>query len=266
MILDEIIKDKETELKRLKDDFSFDETLAGLKRRVRTLPAPRDFLGALRGGPENIRIIAEVKKASPSKGVIRSSFDPLAIARAYEENGAAAVSVLTDEKYFQGRLEYLTLIKNNIGLPVLRKDFIIDEYQVYESRAAGADAVLLIAAALPEERLRSLALLSSILGMASLVEVHDEYELTTALSAGAGIIGINNRDLRTFKTDIDTTIRLAPKVPKNRVLVTESGINTAADISVLKKAGVSAFLIGESLMREKDVGRKLRELLKEATP
>lgn len=225
-------------------------------------PPTRDFKGAVsvKGGPDAIRIIAEVKKASPSKGVIREAFDPLDIAKAYEANGACAVSVLTEEDYFQGSLEYLRLVRANVGLPVLRKDFIIGEYQVYEARAAGADALLLIAAILDDNKLSALIRLTEKLGMEALVEVHNEEELKAALFAGPRIIGVNNRDLKTFKVDIDTTKRLAPLVPKGLTVVSESGINTIEDIFSLKDSGVSAFLIGEALMRQRDVGKKLRSL------
>jgi indole-3-glycerol phosphate synthase len=263
-MLEEIIKNKEEELKRIKSAPGGVDPATGLKDRIGTLGPTRDFNAAVGtlGGPGAIRVIAEVKKASPSKGIIREDFDPLAIAEAYEKNGAAAVSVLTDEKYFSGSLEYLTAIKNAVKLPVLRKDFIIDEFQVYESRAAGADAVLLIAAALDKGRLAHLLRVSKSIGLHVLVEVHNEAELKDAIEASAKIIGINNRDLKTFRTDIATTVKLAPMVPKDRVLVTESGINTAEDINRLKEAGAKAFLIGECLMREPDPGKKLKELLK----
>jgi len=255
-MLEEIIKNKAEEVSRLKASASVEE----MRKRSAELEPPRDFAAAIRGG-EAVRIIAEVKKASPSRGVIRKDFDPLAIARAYERNGAAAISVLTDEKYFDGRLEYLALIKKKTFLPVLRKDFIIDEIQVHESRAAGADALLLIVAALDKDRLKKLLGLTTELGMSALVEVHDRGELERALEADAKIIGINNRDLRTFRTDIRTTLELAPLVPGDRIIVTESGINTREDIEKLKNAGVDAFLVGESLVREEDPGRKLKELM-----
>jgi indole-3-glycerol phosphate synthase len=218
----------------------------------------------IRSGRE-IRLIAEVKKASPSKGLIRPDFDPVAIARRYEETGASAISVLTDEKYFQGKLEYLTAIRETVQLPLLRKDFIIDRMQVYESRAAGADAILLIVAALPIGDLHALLSLTRDLGMDALVEVHTEPELCAALSVGAEIIGINNRDLQTFETKLETTIELAPKVPPDKVLVSESGINTRADVERLMAAGVDAILVGESLMREPDPGTKVKELLHKNT-
>lgn len=262
-MLQEIIKNKAAELNDLKATPDFAEEARGTRDLAESLPPARDFTAAVStaGGPAATRVIAEVKKASPSKGVIREDFDPVAIACAYEANGAAAVSVLTDERYFMGSLEYLKAIRAEVALPLLRKDFIIDEYQVYEARAAGADAVLLIVAALELEALRELITLASSLGLAPLVEVHGEAEVETALNAGARIIGVNNRDLNTFRTDISTTERLAPMLPEGSVLVTESGINTPADIARLKKAGADAFLIGEALVREPDPGARLRELI-----
>lgn len=265
-MLDKIIEHKRREIDKLRSDPYFDIIERGFKQRAAAGYPARDFAAAISptGKPNtDIRIIAEVKKASPSKGVIKEAFDPLAIAREYEEAGAAAVSVLTDELYFQGSLSHLEIIKNDLILPVLRKDFIIDPYQVYESRDAGADAVLLIAAALPAlgaDGLQGLLNLTASLGMAALVEVHDEAELETALSSGAQIIGINNRDLKTLQVDISTTMRLAPLVPDDRIVVSESGIKSHDDIVRLKGAGVSAFLIGEALMREKDASKKLKEL------
>ncbi len=259
MMLDEIVRNRAAGLSRQKQLISVDE----LKNRLASAMPVRDFMAALigNGKADDIRIIAEVKKASPSRGVIRGDFDPLGLAREYEANGAAAVSVLTEEAYFQGSLEYLRLIKEKTGLPVLRKDFIIDEYQIYEARSAGADAVLLIAAILDEKALKNFIWLTDALGMAALVEVHDEEEIKKTLQAGATLIGVNNRDLKTFKVDINTTIRLLPLVPKDKIVVSESGISAREDILLLKKAGAGAFLIGEALVKERDAGKKLRELL-----
>ncbi|MBI2844245.1 MAG: indole-3-glycerol phosphate synthase TrpC [Armatimonadetes bacterium] len=224
--------------------------------------ACRDFEAAISGPRGAVpRIIAEVKKASPSKGIIREDFDPVAIARAYESAGSAAVSVLTDEKFFQGRLEYLTQCRSAVRLPALRKDFIIDSYQIHEARAAGADAILLIAALLDTETIRSFIAQADKLQMASLVEVHDERELDSALEAGARIIGINNRNLRTFEVDIENTFRLVKRIPEEKIVVSESGIATHEDVRRLLDAGVHAALIGEMLMRASDPGAKLRELL-----
>lgn len=259
MILEEIVQNKADELEMLRGEMGYADILGEFKRSIQRLRPTRDFAASLASN-DGIRIIAEVKKASPSKGVIRADFDPLSIGKGYEENGAAAISVLTEEVYFQGSLEYLLLVKSNTKIPVLRKDFIIDEFHVYESRASGADAILLIAAILEEAQLKDLLDLSTSLGMATLVEVHEESEVESALKSGAKIIGINNRNLKTFKTDINTTKRLAPLIPKDRIIVSESGINSHADIISLKEAGVNAFLVGESLMRENDFGKKLREL------
>ena len=204
-------------------------------------------------------MIAEVKKASPSKGLIRADFDPEAIARSYESAGASAISVLTDEKFFQGSLDYLKLVKRTVSLPVLRKDFIIDAYQVFEARTAGADAILLIVAALPHDSLTALMNCASELGMDQLVEVHDESELETALEVGAPLIGINNRNLRTFEVTLDTTARLLPMIPRAKT-VSESGIFTRRDMVSLGAMGVDAVLIGEALMRQDDIQAKLAEL------
>jgi indole-3-glycerol phosphate synthase len=257
-ILDTIVKDKKAELAEVKQKTS----LETLKSRIMHLPQVIDFAGALTAGTKSsVRIIAEVKKASPSKGILCQQFDPVAIARAYGDGGAAAVSVLTEKNYFQGSLEYLRAIKEAIPLPVLRKDFIFDPYQLYESRAYGADAVLLIAVMLSEELLAELLQLSRALSLFHLVEVHDQNDLQKALTAGAEIIGINNRDLKTFVTDIRTTIDLMPAIPEDKIVVSESGISSRQDLEQLAAAGVDAFLIGETLMKEKNPGIKLRELI-----
>jgi len=261
--LGEIIRIKEERLREIKAGADYSSRLGALRKEAEKAPPVRDFYGALKekGGPEAIRIIAEIKKASPSKGVIREDFSPDLIALDYELGGAAAISVLTEEKFFLGSLTFLREVRDVAGLPVLRKDFLLDEYDILESRAAGADAVLLIAAILEEGRLRRLLELARELGMRALVEVHSEAELDTALRTGAEIIGINNRDLSTFRVDLDTTRRLAPLVPEGKVIVSESGIEGRADILSLKEVGVDAFLIGETLMREKDPAEKLRELI-----
>jgi indole-3-glycerol phosphate synthase len=206
-------------------------------------------------------IIAEIKKASPSKGLIRPDFDPVGIARSYNDAGATALSVLTDEKFFQGRLDYIGLVKSVSMLPVLRKDFIIDPYQLYESRAAGADAVLLIGAALDTSLLRDLREESRSLGMDVLLETHNEEELLAALALNPEVLGINNRDLQTFEVDFATTLRLVPQIPADVVLVSESGITTGDDLRRLKLAGCRGALIGESFMRQRDPGQGLRTLL-----
>jgi indole-3-glycerol phosphate synthase len=258
MIIDEIVANKKAELDRLKADFPVKGLIQGLKMRIKQLPPTRDFAKAIKG--KGIKIIAEVKKASPSKGVIRKDFKPVEIARTYEANGAAAISVLTEEKHFHGHIDYLREIKDAVSLPLLRKDFIFDEYQIYESRAAGADAILLIASILEGKEINEFIDLSRSLGMDCLVEVHDENELDKVLSTKAKIIGINNRDLKTFKTDVKNTLHLIPKIPNERIIVSESGINSYHDIDLLKRAGVHVFLVGEAIVREKDMGKKLKEL------
>jgi indole-3-glycerol phosphate synthase len=239
--------------------------LVELQRMVRDLPPARDFLGALRehraGGGMPPRVVAELKRASPSRGVIRPDFHPVAIAQTYAANGAAALSVLTDTKYFQGELGFLSDISQTVALPLLRKDFTVDAYQVYESRVARADALLLIVAALDPVLLEDFLGLAHELGMAALLEVHTIEELERCLPLHPQLIGINNRDLRTFQADIDTTLRLLPSIPPEVVVVSESGIHTASDVMRLRKSGVHAFLIGESLMRSPDPGVKLREFL-----
>lgn len=238
--------------------------LAELKARLQDLEEqPRGFARALATAAASgwTPVIAEVKKGSPSKGVIRADFDPVDIAAIYEANGATCLSVLTDEHFFLGHVRFLSLIREQVRLPLLRKDFIFDPYQVYEARVAGADAILLIAAMLDVAQLVELAALAGELSLDVLLEVHDEAEMETALRTDCTLIGVNNRNLRTFVTDLGTTERLAPLAPAGRLLVSESGINCRADILRLQRAGARAFLIGESLMREADIGAKLRELL-----
>lgn len=224
---------------------------------------PRGFERALRAAAQSgwTALIAEVKKGSPSKGVIRPDFDPLDIAITYQDNGASCLSVLTDEHFFLGHLRYLALIREQVALPLLRKDFIFDDYQIYEAAAGGADAVLLIAAMLEPAQLADLLGRARELYLDVLLEVHDERELAMALDTDCGLIGINNRSLHTFVTDLGTTERLAPLVPAERLIVAESGINSRADVERLQAAGAGAFLVGESLMRETDIGAKLQELL-----
>jgi indole-3-glycerol phosphate synthase len=258
LILDDIIQHKREEVARRK----METPLREIKAAIADAPTPLDLVNAVRRLPtEPMRVIAEVKKASPSKGVIREDFHPVQIARAYEAGGASAISVLTDEKFFQGSADYLVAVKSSVGLPVLRKDFTIDDYQVYESRAIGADAILLIAAALTDDELRRFQDTASELGMRCLVEVHDEREMDRAAAAHASLIGINNRDLRTFQVDIGATMRLAPATPAGCVLVSESGIHTRDDMQLLANTGAHAALTGECLMRAEDIGDKLRELI-----
>ena len=235
--------------------------LETLRRQTESLPPTRDFWNALQihdGG--GTRIIAEIKKASPSAGVIRTDFDPLAIAATYAGHGAAAISVLTDKPFFQGDLAVMRAVRQHVTLPLLRKDFILDAYQLYEARLYGADAVLLIASALEVPVLTDLAALSRELGLEPFVEVHTAAELEKALSCDCRLIGINNRDLHTFHTDVATTLELLPQVPSGHRVVSESGIRDRATVERLESHGVAAFLVGESLMREPDIGAKLDQL------
>jgi indole-3-glycerol phosphate synthase len=235
--------------------------LAELRQRCASLPATRSLRQALQAQPEQApRIIAEIKKASPSAGLIRAEFDPVAIAEIYERHGAAAISVLTDSKFFQGELRFLTAVRQHVQVPLLRKDFVVDPYQLYEARWYGADAVLLIAAALDVPQLVDLAALSQELGLEPLVEVHTAAELEKALECSCRIIGVNNRDLHTFRTDVATTLDLLQQIPPDYLVVSESGLKDHATIARLAEHGVAAFLIGESLMRVADIGAKLDEL------
>ena len=235
-----------------------------VQQEAKRAPRPRDFFAALGGAPP-IRLIAEVKKASPSAGLIRPDFDPVKIAAVYEEHGASCISVLTDEHFFQGALAYLTAVKQAVGIPVLRKDFIIDPYQVWEAKAAGADAILLIAECLDDCSLRSLHQLALDLELTPLVEIYDEANLPRVLEAGATLIGVNNRDLRTFKVDLGHTLRLRTHIPNHCLLVGESGIQKREDALLLQQAGVDAMLVGESLMRQSDIGAAVDQLLNDAS-
>ncbi|MFN3704767.1 MAG: indole-3-glycerol phosphate synthase TrpC [Thermoflexales bacterium] len=238
--------------------------LAEMRRLAEQSPSPsRHFHRALQHADGRVALIAEIKRASPSKGeLVRGDFNPLSIAKVYAENGASAISVLTDEQFFQGSLEYLRAVRHETALPVLRKDFIVDEYQVYEARAAGADAVLLIVAALDQAQLRDLHTLASSLGMTPLVEVHDEAETERALRIGAQVIGVNNRDLRTFTVDMHTTARCAALLngEKHITLVSESGIFTAEDVARVSRMGARAVLVGESLITAPDIAAQVRAL------
>lgn len=225
--------------------------------------SPRDLVSALRR--PGVSLIAEVKRASPSKGLLCPDLDPGALAREYEAGGASAISVLTDERFFQGSLDDLRAVRQSVDLPVLRKDFVLDPYQVYEARTAGADAVLVIVAVLDDDTLSSLYRLVRALGMAALVEVHDEAELGRALAIEPRIIGVNNRDLRTFDVDLETTARLRALVPDDVVLVAESGIHTPADVARLAAMGADAMLVGEALVRAEDTRAKVRELVEGTT-
>lgn len=256
-ILAEILAHKRAELRQAVAE----APLAALRRRAAAAPPPRDMAAALTRAPGGaVRVIGEVKRRSPSAGLIRSDFNPGVLARRLEEGGADAISVLTDEKYFGGRLDFLSAVRGAVAVPVLRKDFIIDAYQVWQARSWGADAILLIADALEPALLGELVTLGRELGMEALVESHDAAALERAVGCGARLLGINNRDLRTFKVDLETTVRLGPGVPKDRVLVAESGIATAADVARLLAAGAQAVLVGESLMRAEECGDVIREL------
>ena len=258
-ILKQILDTKQGEISRLKNRFSLQDLMSA----ARNASPARNFTAALREGKEP-RVIAEVKKASPSKGVIREDFDPVQIASGYERAGAAAVSVLTDEHFFQGNLQYLSSVKEEVLVPVLRKDFLTDPHQIYQSRATGADSVLLIVAAMDGDgMLADLIDVSRSLAMEPLVEVHNNHEAETAIRAGAEIIGINNRDLTTFEVDLSLSHRLARAIHKDKVIIAESGITSLDDMLSLSKAGVDAFLIGESLMRTPDPGNSLSNMMEQ---
>ncbi len=257
-ILEKIMQAKRAEVAAAKERVS----IGALEKLALAAPPSRDFVGAMRAkiAEGGTAVIAEAKRASPSKGLLREDFEPAAIARSYETGGAACMSVLTDREFFQGAPEHLIAARAACQLPVLRKDFLFDPYQVLEARAMGADGILLIAACLSAKEMLALEKEAIRLGMAVLVEVHAEQELEAALELATPLIGINNRNLRTFETGLETTLDLLPRIPPGRLLVTESGIATQADVSRLRKHGVQAFLVGESFMRAADPGRALREL------
>ena len=255
-ILDKIVATKRQEIAAAKSARPASE----LRAAIETAPPVRDFFAALAGdGP--IRLIAEVKKASPSAGVIRADFDPVSIAETYQRHGASCVSVLTDEPYFQGSLENLRRVRAAVDLPLLRKDFIVDAYQLLEARAAGADAVLLIAECLDDGNLRSLHNATIELGMTPLVELYDPANVSRVVDAGATLIGINNRNLKTFETDLGHTIRLREQLPSDCLVVGESGIHTRGDVERLESAGVDAMLVGQSLIASDDIGAAVDQLL-----
>ncbi len=253
-ILDKILGNKKLEVEQKKQFLP----LSALKERIAQYK-PLDFAGALTG--PGVKIITEVKKASPSRGILREDFDPVGLAVTYAANGAAAISVLTEVKHFQGSLKNLSAIREKVNIPLLRKDFIFDEYQVYESAACGADALLLIAAILSSEQLGELLEINGGIGLSCLVEVHNEEELKTALLAGARIIGINNRDLNTFRVDTDTTRRLRMLIPQENIVVSESGINSRDDIMKMEECKVNAVLVGEALVTSEDIPAKMKELI-----
>jgi len=256
MILDKIAAHKKGEVQESKER----HPQRALEKRIAGLNETRDFKAAL-AREDRISLIAEIKQASPSAGIIRDDFDPMKIAQIYEKEGADAISVLTDEEFFQGSLVTLSLINKMFSLPLLRKDFIIDPYQIYEARAFGADAILLIVSLLSPDTLLSYLRTARELGLSALVEVHTEEELHIAVDAGAEIIGINNRNLKTFAVDIENTLRLLPDFPKDTLCVSESGIRTADDIDILRQAGVDAILIGTAFMKARNIAEKVRELI-----
>jgi indole-3-glycerol phosphate synthase len=256
MILDDIVAHKKRELKRRKRAVP----LAALKESIGLVQTSRPFQKALTLSPD-LALIAEIKQASPSAGRIRKDVEPVEIGRLYEDSGAAAVSVLTDERFFHGSLASVKQVKDAVSIPVLRKDFIIDPYQIYESRAFGADAVLLIVAVLSDDELPAFLSLCRMLGLEALVEAHTASERNRALEAGADVIGINNRDLTTFTVDLSTTMRLVADIPEGVTTVSESGIKTRDDVERLREAGVDALLVGTALMAEKDIRAKIRDLL-----
>jgi indole-3-glycerol phosphate synthase len=255
-ILDEIVVSKRHEVAASRRRLPLEE----LEAQVASAPPVRDFRAALEG-PGSIQLIAEVKKASPSARVIRADFDPVAIARIYQEHGAACLSILTDAPYFQGHLAHLARVRASVAIPLLRKDFVIDDYQVVEARLAGADAILLIAEILDEAALVRLRELASRFGMAALVEFHDPANLPRVLASGAELVGINNRDLTSFTTELEHTLRLRDRIPPEVVLISESGIRTRGDVDRLEAAGVAAILVGESLMRAPDIGLAVERLI-----
>ena len=259
-ILARILATKAEEVAALKRARSW----ADLAGAARAMSAPRDFTGAIRRkiAAGQSAVIAEIKKASPSKGVLRPAFDPPAIARSYEAGGAACLSVLTDRQYFQGAPEYLGAARAACALPALRKDFIVDPHQVAEARALGADAILLIVAALADDRLAELEACAADFGMAVLVEVHDAAELARALRLRTPLIGVNNRNLRSFEVSLDTTLGLLPGIPGDRIVVTESGILAPGDVARMRAHGVHAFLVGEAFMRAPDPGAALAALFR----
>ena len=257
-ILEKILATKRVEVAAAKQAMP----LEAVKEAARQAPAVRDFVGAIRAkiAAGKCAVIAEIKKASPSKGVIRPDFHPAEIAASYEQGGAACLSVLTDREYFQGAPEYLVVARNACSLPVLRKDFMIDPYQVYEARAMGADCILLIVAALSLKQMQELEDLAAELGMAVLVESHDGVELDAALQLRTPLMGINNRNLRTFETSLNTTIDLLPRIGPDRIVVTESGILAPADVAAMRSHHVNAFLVGEAFMKAQAPGEELSRL------
>jgi len=259
-ILDEIVVAKRAEIAALKASVNVEQ----LHQSALAAPPARDFFGAI-AGQQRISLIAEVKKASPSAGIIREDFHPVTIATTYQQSGAACISVLTDAQYFQGDIEYLREVRAAVSIPVLMKDFVLDKTQVWAGRAAGADAVLLIAECLDDCSLRSLHNEIVDLGMTPLVEFYEPANLPRVVEAGAALIGVNNRNLHTFETDLQHSMQMASRIPSDALLVSESGIRTAADVKALQDAGAAAILVGEQLMRSDDIGLAVTELLQQVT-
>ena len=258
-ILEKIVRHKLVEIDKAKSDLPILE----LKASAKDAPPPLDFLGALTKNEQanHVSLIAEVKKASPSKGVIRDDFDPLEIARAYANSGASCISVLTDEHFFQGSLDYLKQIRRVVSKPLLRKDFVLDEYQVWEARAAGADAVLLISECLQPDQMNRLHEQVTELGMTALVELYDSRNIEAVLACNPTLVGVNNRDLNTFEIDLNHSIRIKKQLPHSIAMVSESGIFTHQDVLLMQQNGVDAVLVGESLMRSEDIGSAVRSLM-----
>lgn len=257
MILSRIIEEKRKVIEEAKRIKPQDELL----KEIKSLSVKSSFKKNV-SRPHHINLIAEIKKASPSKGILRGDFNPVKIAITYQANGASAISILTDERFFEGKLEYLVKVRSNVSIPILRKDFFIDEYQIYETVAAGADAILLICDILSMAELARFYNIATGLGLDCLVEVHSEEDVEKALAIDAAIIGINNRDLHTFKVDLSVTQRLIRMVPQNKVIVSESGIKCYEDIMFLKSLGVNAVLIGEAFMESDDITAKMREIMR----
>ena len=258
-ILDKILSTKVLEVDQAKSIKSIDK----IKAEINQASKPRDFIGAIKDKHQNSlpAIIAEIKKASPSKGVIRPDFNPDSIAKSYELGGAACISVLTDQEYFQGDPSFIEVVKNNCSLPVLRKDFIIDSYQVYESRALGADCILLIASALNIDVLKKFESIANDLGMAVLIEAHNEEELQKAILLDTPLVGINNRNLKTFEVSLNTSIDLVTRIPNDRIPITESGIFKHSDIKLMNDNKIFTFLVGEAFMRDDNPGQSLKNLI-----
>lgn len=256
MILSRIIEEK----RRVVDEAKRARPQGDLMKEIKNLSVKSSFKKNI-SRPHHINLIAEIKKASPSKGILRGDFNPVKIAITYQANGASAISVLTDERFFEGRLEYIEKVRSNVSIPILRKDFFIDEYQIYETVACGAEAILLIPEILSMAEMAKFYNIATELGLDCLVEVHNEEDIEKALAIGASIIGINNRDLHTFKVDLGVTQRLIRLIPQNKVIVSESGIKSYEDIMFLKSLGINAVLVGEAFMEADDIAAKMREMM-----